>query len=294
MNVSFEYYRIFYYVAKYRSFTKAANVLGSNQPNITRTMNRLEEQTGCKLFVRSNRGVLLTPEGERLLSHVEVALEHFQAGEAELEASADLRTGSISIGTSETALYIFLMEKLSQFHRRYPGIRLKITNHSVPEAVAALERGLVDLAVVTTPTNLERPLQQQTLTSFQEILICGAEFQPLSQRPFHLKEIEQYPLIMLSRDTMTYTFYNRLFLRHNVILEPDTEVATTDQVLPLVRHGLGLGFLSQQMAAGALERSEVFQVPLQEPVPRREVVLIRDPRHPLSAAARELTRIITE
>ena len=44
MNVNFEYYRIFYYVAKYRNFTKAARVLGNSQPNITRAMNCLEQQ----------------------------------------------------------------------------------------------------------------------------------------------------------------------------------------------------------------------------------------------------------
>ena len=41
MYVDWEYYKIFYYVAKYQNFTKAARVLGNNQPNITHSMNRL-------------------------------------------------------------------------------------------------------------------------------------------------------------------------------------------------------------------------------------------------------------
>ena len=44
MYVDWDYYKIFYYVAKYQNFTKAARVLGSNQPNITHTMNKLEDQ----------------------------------------------------------------------------------------------------------------------------------------------------------------------------------------------------------------------------------------------------------
>ena len=47
MYVDWEYYKIFYFVAKYRNFTKAARVLGSNQPNITHTMNKLEDQLHC-------------------------------------------------------------------------------------------------------------------------------------------------------------------------------------------------------------------------------------------------------
>jgi len=62
MYVDWEYYKIFYYVAKYQNFTKAARVLGNNQPNITHSMNRLESQLNCVLFIRSNRGVTLTPE----------------------------------------------------------------------------------------------------------------------------------------------------------------------------------------------------------------------------------------
>ena len=61
---NYDYYRIFYYVAQYQSFTKAAEMLRNNQPNITRYINNLESELGCKLFIRSNRGVKLTPEGE--------------------------------------------------------------------------------------------------------------------------------------------------------------------------------------------------------------------------------------
>lgn len=55
MAVTYDYYRIFYYVAKYSSFTRAANILMSNQPNITRAMNNLESQLNCRLFLRSHR-----------------------------------------------------------------------------------------------------------------------------------------------------------------------------------------------------------------------------------------------
>ena len=66
MDVNFEYYKIFYYVAKYHNFTKAAQALNNSQPNITQAMNCLEQQLNTTLFIRTNRGVQLTPEGERL------------------------------------------------------------------------------------------------------------------------------------------------------------------------------------------------------------------------------------
>ena len=66
MNINYEYYKVFYYVAKYKSFTAAARVLFNNQPNITRMMKKLEEEIGCSLFIRQRHGVSLTPEGEKL------------------------------------------------------------------------------------------------------------------------------------------------------------------------------------------------------------------------------------
>ena len=62
--MTLDYYRIFYYVAKYKSFSKAARMLDNNQPNITRCMNILESELDCKLLNRSHKGITLTPEGK--------------------------------------------------------------------------------------------------------------------------------------------------------------------------------------------------------------------------------------
>ncbi|WP_337595476.1 LysR family transcriptional regulator [Gemmiger sp.] len=151
MYVDWDYYKIFYYVAKYQNFTKAARVLGSNQPNITHTMNKLEDQLHCVLFIRSNRGVTLTPEGENLYARISSAAVQIQDAEEVLSASASLSHGAISISATETALNIYLSERLRGFHAQYPGIRLRITNHSTLQAVQAVKNGEVDFAVVTTP-----------------------------------------------------------------------------------------------------------------------------------------------
>ena len=134
MNINFEYYKIFYYVAKYHNFTKAAKVLESSQPNVTRAMNCLEQQMHSTLFVRTNRGVQLTPEGEKLYMYVSAAMHQLLTAEEELADYSGMVHGSISIGASETALNIYLFDKLRSFHTAYPGIRLRIYNHSTPQA----------------------------------------------------------------------------------------------------------------------------------------------------------------
>ena len=292
MAASYDYYRIFYYVARYKSFTKASNILLNNQPNITRCMNNLEHELGCKLFVRTNRGVTLTPEGERLYSHIRIAYEQIRAGEDELAGDKSLQSGALSIGASETALYGLLLEKLRSFHMDYPGIRIRISNQSTPQAVAALKSGLVDLAVVTTPTGIGKPLREIPLKPFREILIGGPQFAFLAGKTLRLSELEDYPLICLGKGTLTYEFYNRFFLDHGLSLQPDTEAATTDQVLPLVKSDLGIGFLPESFAADSLARGEVFRIFLAEEIPERSICLVKDTGRPLSIAARKFEKTL--
>ena len=294
MYVDWEYYKIFYYVAKYQNFTKAARVLGNNQPNITHSMNRLESQLNCVLFIRSNRGVTLTPEGELLYSRIASAAVQIQDAEAELSATATLEHGSISISTTETGLNIYLSEKLRAFHTEYPGIRLRISNHSTPQAVQAVKNGEVDFAIVTTPAEAEPGLKMVELHSFTEILVGGNSFRELSSRNLTLKELSAYPLISLGDESMTRRFYRQFFLDHDAVLRPDTEAATTDQMLTLVKSELGLAFVPEPMAQEPLARDEIVQLHLQEIVPLRSICLVYDPHRPLNTAARKFQQLLTE
>ena len=136
--ITYDYYRIFYFVAQYHSFTKAAEILKNNQPNITRCMNNLESELGCKLFIRSHQGVTLTAEGEKVYERVAVAYEQLRTVEEELALERSLESGLITIGASETALRLMLLSRLEHFHTRYPHVRLRISNHSTPHHLGEL------------------------------------------------------------------------------------------------------------------------------------------------------------
>ena len=287
MNVNFEYYRIFYYVAKYRNFTKAARVLGNSQPNITRAMNCLEQQIHATLFIRTNRGVQLTSEGEELYNYVSAAMAQIFAAEEALSENDGLLHGKIAVGTSETALNIFLLDKLKAFHQEYPGIRLKLYNYSTPQALEAVRSGKVDFAVVSTPVETAGPLKVTSLASFQDILVGGRTFEHLTSRAVSLSELKEYSLMGLGRETMTYKFYNRFFMTHGQEFAPDIEVATTDQILLMVKSELGLAFVPEPMTRESLKKEEIVTIQLQEEIPIREICLVYDYQHPLNSAARQ-------
>ena len=292
MIVSYDAYRVFYTVARLGSFTKAAGALLSSQPNLTRTIRNLESALGCTLFVRSNRGVALTPEGEKLFARVAVACEQIQAGEEELASDRSLQSGVVSIGASETALHGFLLPVLGAFHRAYPGIRLRISNHSTPQALAALRSGLVDVAVVTSPAEDTDGLHIEPLGQFDEVPVCGPSLMHLCGQTLTLADLSAYPFISLGRETASYAFAYRLFTESGAIFSPDIEVATSDQILPLVRQNLGVAFLPEAFAAPALEAKAIGRLKLAEAIPPRRLLMARRSGQALSLAAQALEKMI--
>lgn len=294
MEITYDYYRIFYYVAKYQSFTQAANVLNSNQPNLTKYINNLESQLNCKLFVRTNRGVTLTPEGEKLYTHVAVAYEQLKAAELELANEQNLTSGVVTIGVSNTALHGMLLPVLSQFHERYPGIRIRLSNLSTPQAMQVLKNGTVDFSLVTTPQQIEKSLVQTRLKNFEEILIGSPQYKFLAGKPLSLKEVAKYPLICLGKNTTTREFYDILYSTHGVVLSPDTETATTDQLLPMVKNNLGLAFIPEEFAIEAIKKGEVIPIPLLQKVPTRSISLVEDRSRHLNIAANKLKQMLMD
>lgn len=293
MNCSYDSYRIFYYAAKYQSFTQAANILAGNQPNITRAIKNLEMALGCKLFTRSNRGVRLTPEGEKLYAHVALAVEHIQAGEAEIASNQSLQSGVVTVAASEIALHCCLLPILKAYRAKYPGVRIRVSNHSTPQAIEVLKDGLADFAVITAPRHMPKSLRRHKIMDIQELPIAGSAFDFLQGKSMTLEELTHYPLIGLGPHTATIDFYSQLFSEHGLTFRTDIEASTADQILPMVKGDLGIGFVPESFAQNDILAGNIFALSLKTRIPRRAICLLKQEGRPLSVAARELERVIT-
>lgn len=291
MYISYDYYRVFYYVAKYGNISQAARLLMNNQPNLTRTIKKLEAELGCPLFSRSRKGMALTPEGERLYAHIRLAIEHIHAGEAELTDVRSLQSGSVYIAASEVALRCLLLPVLKQFRLLYPGIHLRISNHSTPQAIDALKNGTADFAVVTTPTLPVPSLTEIPIKPIVETAVCTPYFAELTEKTVSLSWLTEFPLISLGKDTRSFGFYSAFFAAHGVRYEPDIEAFTADQILPMVQADLGIGFVPEEFLR---EGDGVCRIRLAEPIPERQIVLIQRRDQPLSLAAKALKQRILQ
>ena len=296
MNSNFEYYKIFYYVAKYENLTKAATALKTSQPAVTRTIHKLEGELGCRLFTRSKTGRKLTPEGRTFYGYVAAGCAQFFKGENDLSNLISLENGTIYISATETALHCYLFQAMEEFNSLYPNVRFKILNNSTTESVNAVKEGKVDLAFVSANLQVAKPLRMKILRKYRDILIAGMRFEELKagKEELSLKELVSYPWISLTAETITRRFLNEYFEKNGLTFAPDMELATTDMILPAVRHNLGLGFIPAEFADAELKSGQVFEIKVKEKLPERNIILIYDTEYPQSIAAKEFQKFLKE
>jgi DNA-binding transcriptional LysR family regulator len=169
-----------------------------------------------------------------------------------------------------------------------------VSTHSTPQAVSALKNGLVDLAVVTTPVSLPRRLKSTIITNFQEVAVCGSSFADLTGRKLSLAELTEKPLICLDEHTKTYEFYSNLFMKKGLTFSPIVEATTIDQILPLVRNNLGIGFVPELFLKNFSESDQVYRLQLKTPIPKRDICAVKRTGFALNMAARKLEEMILQ
>lgn len=293
MNISYDYYRVFYYVAKYKSFTAAARILFNNQPNITRMMKKMEEELGCSLFIRNRRGVSLTPEGEKLYEHVSAAFEHITIGEQEIARDKELKSGVVTIAASEIALHCVLLPVLKEYRRLYPEIRIRISNHSTPQALMTLKEGLADFAIVTEPFDLPADINGEIICSIQEVAVCTKQYEIEEGTKLSNNQIFEHSIIGLEEHTSSFAFYTEYFNSIGVTYKTDIEAATADQILPMVKSDLGIGFVPTDFL-NKEDMDNLVILDLEKELPKRNICILKRKNTSLSLAAYELEKMIKQ
>lgn len=146
-----EAYKVFYYVAKCGSVTKAAGELSISQPAVSQAVKQLENTLDVSLFHRAAKGVRLTGEGELLYSYVAKGYEQIELGVKKVHQMQNMELGEVRIGASDMTLQFYLLPYLEKFHEKYPGIKVIVSNAPTPETLNSLREGRIDFGIVSTP-----------------------------------------------------------------------------------------------------------------------------------------------
>lgn len=291
MDINYELYKVFYYVATTLSFSEASKQLYISQSAVSQAIKALEKRLDQTLFIRSTKRVQLTPEGELLLRHVEPAMNLIKRGEAQL---MDNSSGAqIRIGANDTICRYFLVPYLEKFHKEFPNAHIKVTNQTSYKCVELLNSGQVDLIVVNYPnSHIGKPYVIKNIAKFQDKFVANQTFSELKDKKVSLRTLLNYPLLMLEKQSTTSEFLHNLFQQHQLDLIPEIELSSNDFLIDLARIGLGIAFIPDY--SFPKECDDLFFVETEEDLPERNLAIVYNDQIPLSKAAQEFMNYFTE
>ena len=289
-----EYYKVFYYVACYKSLTAAADKLAISQPAVSQSIKQLETALGTKLFTRVSKGVRLTKEGELLFSYVEKGYEQIVLGEKKLKQMLNMDLGEIHIGASDMTLQFYLLPFLERFHEKYPGIKVVVTNAPTPETLHNLREGKIDFGVISTPFEEQASLHSTVVREIEDVFVAGRKFISYKNRMLDLQELEKMPIIFLEGATSTRNNMNEFLQKNHVEVKPEFELATSDMIVQFALRNLGVGCVVRDFVQEYLDAGLLFELRFNKIIPRRHFCVVTDTKNPLSAAARNMLDLVYE
>lgn len=274
MNINFEYFKVFYYVAKNKNISKAANELMISQPAISKTLKNLEEQIGCPLFSRNKNGVSLTEEGIVLYNEVKNAIEIIDNANSRVNEMIDLESGILNIGISNTLTKQFLMPYIKEFNSRYPKVKLKIHTEPTYELIKKTRNGLVDFIILNLPYSIPDDFEKENLKVIHDCFVASNSFNELKNKTISLNDLNNYPLILLAKGSNGRYFLDDICSRLNVKLNPKFELASYSLVNEFIKAGIGIGLVTREFALDELKSGSLIEVNIKPSIPNRHIGLI--------------------
>ena len=283
--------RAFLAAVRTGSFTAAAGRLQMSQASISELIRRLEEEYRLPLFTRGARRLVLTSAGSELLPYAEQAVAAADSGGQALRSLRSLGGGVATFGVLRNADYYLLSDLVTQFHERFPDVRVRLVGLNSVEVAASVAAGELEAGLVVLPVDDEgltvRPLLRD------EVVYVSANPERVA-RPVTTADLGAAPLILYDahygwRDPTRRQVAERARLE-GIKLEPLIEVEHVEAALGLVALGVGDTFVSRAVSLGPRFPATVGTVPFADPL-YDTVALVQRESTVLGPASREIARL---
>lgn len=288
-NLNLNLYRIFYTVAKTKSFSESSRSLHISQPAISKHIQNLEYELNTQLFYRTNRGIELTPEAQNLLSYVEKAYNYLMLGERELEESKELIKGKISIGVPTLIGSYYINTQLKTFLKEHPNINVEVINNNERRLMELFNQHTIDLLIL--PNSIRANKDYQTIELKKEEF-CFAYSKTLPYNTITtLEEVVTKPLILPTSTNKARkdleTIINELNLTSNPIIELDQ----TELILNYTKEGLGIGYLPKSIV---LANPDLDIINIETKLPTTSITLLYDSSVSTTAVKTFITNLTSD
>lgn len=253
--------KYFVEVAKWGSFSKAAQTLYVSQPNLSRQIALMEQEVGFALFHRSGKSIQLTRAGEYLYGQFRDLPELTERAIAHAEAISRRDAGSLSIGVLEGQdVNAFLSGRINSLREQDPNLVIELERNSFRNLRQGLDRGTYDV-LFTLEFELEGQADWESLTLFQQpgaIVISRAH--PLAERDnLTIEDFRNEPFVAISREDSPggYNLLLKQCGECGFIPNIVRETATLESLFLCVEMGIGVALLDRNTR---LERNTALRI----------------------------------
>lgn len=281
--------RYFVAVAEALSFTKAANILHTSQPSLTRQVRDLEKEVGLRLLNRSTQRVTLTEEGFAFFNDAKKLLAQAVEIVASVRRLGNRETKPLNVGYVANLFYDLLPATLKAFRQALPLVPLNLFDMSCGDQFAALETGVLDLAFVGLHEPIQkRGLRFRTIASYETLAALPKNDALARKRIVDLKDLATRFFIGMTETS--YPGYRDWLVKtcRGVGVTPKVlqDVALERTMIQTVGAGLGVALVPEQLKK--LPHGNVVFRPITTPVTTEGCVAWKgdDPPAPLKAYLR--------
>ena len=280
----------YYTVVKCGNITKAAEELYISQPAVSKSIKKLEDSLGGKLFNRTKKGVMLTEEGKEFYGYVKAAMENFSNAENRFNDLINLETGTIRIGISATLTKYFFIPYLEEFHKLHPNIDIKIYTEVTKILYKKLKDGIIDIVILNLPFMYEddKEVTINKIKEVQDAFYVSKSFKELENKKLSLKDIEDYKFLFQGTGSNTRTFLDNYLKENNIKIKPYMELNSYSLVNYLTKAGLGIGYLTIDFT----DEKELIKLNVKEKIPKRSIGIMYSNKNLPSFATKEMINII--
>lgn len=266
MNIKLGQYKIFNEAASTLSFSEAAKNLYISQSAVSQSINQIEKELETTLFIRKSKSVVLTKEGEMLYKYINNALELITNAENEILNYNGLKKGELIIGASDTLCQYYLPKYLTEYHRKFPYIKMKVLNRTSFQIIDLLKGGQIDIGFLNLPITDESLIIKECMT-VHDIFISAT----MDNNIYTNKQISKMPLILLEKNSNSRKFIDNHFAKNGILLNANVELGAHELLVKMAELNLGVSCVIKEFAKEYLDKGTIFEIMQEDPMPARSI-----------------------
>ena len=250
--INLNLYKVFYDVVRYGSFSKAAEFTYTTQSSISKSIKKLEEQLGIKLFYRNSHGVELTENGKELLYYVEQSYGNIMTAERLLMETDNLDRGKLNIGLPSYISSFFFFDKIKDFYNKYPNIEITLMNGSREYLLNLLKNHKIDFIIYSSPIfeNLDKDLELIKLYPIEYKFFCRKDKYENYKHIKDIKDLESVPLVLPVPGSNNRRFLDEILIKKEVEIKRAINIHTSEGILTAVKNDMGVGYIIEDIVKG--------------------------------------------